>query len=385
MKHPWMPVRARGRAVAAVGALFVGSLATLAAQQPPAPPAPPAPPVTSALPAAPVPPLPPVPPPPPLPPAFGREMNITIMRDGPGGAQTHMIVAGDEPFDFTSLPLGMGGEPVAGAPYSAEAVTEVVQVLADGNRITRQSKTSLYRDASGRTRREGGVAMLGGLVGRPRSAGRGGAGDAGAGGPGGPGGNDASVQIHDPEAGALFLLDVDRKEARRLPAPRIRVAARTEARSAPGRSDREVTTIVRHGREVRDTNVESLGTKSIEGVQAEGTRTTMTIPAGQIGNEQPIHIVSERWYSPELRVLVMSRQSDPRFGDTTYRLTNIVRAEPAPELFRVPPDYKIVDRLPELTGLGERIRKEVDEHLRREGPATPGDRPERRSREPQRE
>ena len=77
----------------------------------------------------------------------------------------------------------------------------------------------------------------------------------------------------------------------------------------------------------------------MEGVAVEGTRTTLTIPAGQIGNEQPINIVSERWFSPDLKVLVMSRQSDPRFGETTYRLTNLTRAEPSPQLFEIPADF----------------------------------------------
>jgi len=89
--------------------------------------------------------------------------------------------------------------------------------------------------------------------------------------------------------------------------------------------------------------VESLGTQFMEGVAVEGTRTTMTIPAGEIGNEQPINIVSERWFSPDLKVLVMSRQSDPRFGETTYRLTNLTRTEPSPQLFEIPSDFKIVD------------------------------------------
>ena len=80
----------------------------------------------------------------------------------------------------------------------------------------------------------------------------------------------------------------------------------------------------------------------------------MTIPAGQIGNELPINIVSERWFSPELKVLVMSRQSDPRFGETTYRLTNISRGEPAPDLFEVPADYQIVDPGSEPANKGNR-------------------------------
>ena len=94
--------------------------------------------------------------------------------------------------------------------------------------------------------------------------------------------------------------------------------------------------------------VEDLGQQFMEGVTVEGTRTTMTIPAGHIGNELPIKIVSERWFSPDLKVLVMSRQSDPRFGETTYRLTNITRGEPAPELFEVPADYQVIDPVNKL-------------------------------------
>ena len=86
---------------------------------------------------------------------------------------------------------------------------------------------------------------------------------------------------------------------------------------------------------------ESLGKQAIEGVDAEGTRKTIEIPAGEIGNERPIEIVFERWYSPELQVVVMTKHSDPRFGETTYRLTNINRSEPARELFEVPADYTV--------------------------------------------
>ena len=87
-------------------------------------------------------------------------------------------------------------------------------------------------------------------------------------------------------------------------------------------------------------NKEDLGTQVIEGLVATGTRTTTTIAAGSIGNEQPILIVSEQWFSPDLKVLVMTKHSDPRSGETIYRLTNIVQAEPARSLFEVPADYR---------------------------------------------
>ncbi|HXW16044.1 MAG TPA: hypothetical protein VEN79_16170, partial [Terriglobia bacterium] len=87
----------------------------------------------------------------------------------------------------------------------------------------------------------------------------------------------------------------------------------------------------------------SLGRQTVEGVPAEGTRSTITIPAGQIGNEQPIQIVRETWYSPDLQVVVMRKVSDPRTGEETFRMANLSRAEPAASLFQVPPDYKIID------------------------------------------
>jgi hypothetical protein len=84
---------------------------------------------------------------------------------------------------------------------------------------------------------------------------------------------------------------------------------------------------------------EDLGSQTIDGLPAVGSRSTTTIPAGAIGNDQPIKVIVEQWFSHDLQVLVMTRHSDPRQGDTTYRLLNIVRAEPDRSLFQVPSDY----------------------------------------------
>ena len=94
-------------------------------------------------------------------------------------------------------------------------------------------------------------------------------------------------------------------------------------------------------KEVRPPKTEALGKQVIDGVQAEGTRTTITIPAGEIGNERDIDIVNERWYSPELQTVVMSKHTDPRMGETVYRLTNIRRGDPLPALFQIPADYTV--------------------------------------------
>jgi hypothetical protein len=87
--------------------------------------------------------------------------------------------------------------------------------------------------------------------------------------------------------------------------------------------------------------VEKLAARDIEGVRAEGVRRTTTIPAGEIGNDLPIEIVSEEWFSPELQVLVLTERKDPRLGTSTYRVVNVIRAEPASYLFEVPSDYTV--------------------------------------------
>ena len=94
---------------------------------------------------------------------------------------------------------------------------------------------------------------------------------------------------------------------------------------------------------VKRRRTEALGKQVVEGVEAEGTRTTLTIPAGEIGNTLPIDVVDESWYSPQLQMPVMTRHHDPRSGDNVFRLTNINRAEPDRSLFEVPADYTIVE------------------------------------------
>ena len=101
---------------------------------------------------------------------------------------------------------------------------------------------------------------------------------------------------------------------------------------------------------------EKLGQKNIEGLVCEGTRTTTTIPAGQVGNERPLVSVSERWYSSELQQVVFSKRSDPRFGETSYRLANVRRGEPGRTLFEVSPDYTVTEKGDVLVKMQEKVR-----------------------------
>ena len=231
----------------------------------------------------------------------------TVFFSAQGGANFGVVAV--EPFDR--------GRPVTGAPYSATAVTEVTQTLADGNRIEHRSTAAIFRDSEGRVRREQQSLPLGPIV-------------APAGSP--------IVTISEPD-GTHVMLDSERRVAVRTKMPTFEMAV-PPPMPGIGAGGIAATRVYMAGQQ-GDARTEKLEPRDVEGVYAEGQRTTMTIPAGSVGNQLAIEIVSERWYSPELQVVVMTRRSDPRFGETVYRLTGIVRTEPSPDLFHVPADYAV--------------------------------------------
>jgi hypothetical protein len=247
-------------------------------------------------------------------------------------------------FIFLATEMSFGGKLVKGAPYSAQAVTESTQTLSDGNRIVNKSTAAVYRDSEGRTRREQTLRSIGPFAKSGESQ--------------------QAIFINDPVAGTSYTLDPRAHVARKMPPMRFKFeqklpppevgkleggpegAGQFRIEFSPGAPmDKKVVEagVARGWIGTRNGNAstESLGKQNIEGVEAEGTRTTVTIPAGEIGNERPIEIVNEHWYSPELQTIVMTRHSDPRFGENTYRLTNISRTEPPQSLFEVPADYTV--------------------------------------------
>jgi len=257
------------------------------------------------------------------------ERATNQVRGGRTGGPS-LVSAGSDP---------LGGPVVPNAPYSADAVTRVTQVLGDGTRIEQSVTAKFYRDSAGRVRRE---QTIMGLTAEPQT----------------------TITVDpDPGDGSGYLLEASTRTARRTPllggdfltgGGVIRLATPTGTRvlSLNGEPGLYVSTARLGGVQpqvpagVRPVE-ESLGTRQIEGVKATGRKTTTTIPAGQIGNDRPIQITDERWESPELRLLLFSRHHDPRASDVEYQLTNINRTEPPPDLFIVPSDYTIV-------GAGER-------------------------------
>lgn len=226
--------------------------------------------------------------------------------------------------DFMFMTMARGDEQITGAPYTATAVTETTQTLGDGNRIVHKSTATLARDSQGRTRREETIEKIGALpVESPRL-----------------------VIIRDPVAKLTYLVAPEKNTARAIKTPgdRAPVVAERMERTEKMRvkiagSERGPEWI---SKEAGDVKQESLGTQTIEGVSCEGQRETRTIPAGAIGNERPIVITSETWTSPDLHALVLRKRNDPRFGETTYRLTDIRRGEPDASLFQPPAGAKII-------------------------------------------
>lgn len=251
--------------------------------------------------------------------------EVTIRLNTTAGASGSVF--GPRIFQFVGA-QPIGGETIKGAPYSAEAVTETTQVLADGNRIMNSRSSMQYRDGMGRERRE--ETLMG---------------------PAGQGPTPKIVFISDPVANTNLTLNPQERTAEKMPGVTVRrgVSQRIEL-GTPGAAPATIGPIKLSSRMILNgqpdqgtVKTEDLGSKFIEGVSANGTRITHTIPAGQIGNLHPIQIVDESWFSPELHMTVMSTHNDPREGETIYRLANIVRAEPDPTLFQPPADYRIIE------------------------------------------
>jgi hypothetical protein len=230
----------------------------------------------------------------------------------------------------------MSAAPVQGAPYSATITNESVQTLADGNRIVQSSTGTTARDSLGRTRQDAPLPPIGNM--RPPDA-------------------PHLVFLQDPVAQMSYTLNLTEKTAVKNPpfpgmgAPglmtSVAISDAMVAKAPPTMAGmpQQMVTIQSHAITVDEgqAETEDLGSKTMEGVTVTGTRTTHTIPAGQIGNDKPLRIATEIWTSPDLKTVVYSKRSDPRMGDQTFQLTNIVRAEPHPSLFAVPSDFKIVD------------------------------------------
>lgn len=248
--------------------------------------------------------------------------------------------------------MGMGhdemgeGKLVKGVPMSGETVVTRDQTLADGNSIHTQNQTKIYRDSEGRVRREIGFELNTPSTGAAKRT---------------------MIVIMDPVSGSRYMLNPENKTAHQMPLhpgkPGPGGPEGMHVRMEAGSSAAEATQVegvgpsavegmhdmpgkVWLGSNTANLKTEQLGTKTINGLPAVGTRMTRTIPAGEIGNTNPIEVVTERWYSSELQLPLLTTHTDPMMGAMTVKLVNINRGEPDASLFQVPSDYKLVSGKP---------------------------------------
>jgi hypothetical protein len=212
--------------------------------------------------------------------------------------------------------------PVSGRPFSATAVEHTTHTLEDGTRIDETATTAMYRDAEGRRRTESGGV----------------------------------IQIVDPVARKQLRLNSARKTAAlSVPSGFVvssdQLSKPTPPVATPGSAEKKANSMSASNSTSTKTT-ENLGTQIVNGVRAYGIRTRLTIPVGEISNDREIVVTEETWTSPDLHVLVKSESYDPRFGRTTYNLTNIVQTPPPAALFEllIPPGYKVQNIYPNLTG-----------------------------------
>jgi len=273
--------------------------------------------------------------------SFGL-LFVWIIQTISASAQVRVTQLSPQTLDFMSLDASTSTV-VTGQPYSADGVTKITQTLADGTRIEREVRSKFYRDSAGRVRREQNIlgleSLLGALSSEPQTA----------------------ITITDPVAGVVYSLDPIRRGARRMLIPgdgyrRVFPASPpSPAPKGPGEASSTSPSSILAPRAplapkapiasiapLPPTKSESLGVRQIEGLPATGERTTSTIPTGRIGNDRPIEIFDERWVSSDLKVVLLLRHRDPQTGEMEFRLTNIKRTEPSPDLFKVPSDYTII-------------------------------------------
>jgi hypothetical protein len=180
---------------------------------------------------------------------------------------------------------------ITGAPFTALAVTQSVQTLPDGNQISRTTNAKIARDGEGRTRREQ-IAANGVSV----------------------------VFLEDPVSGNGYVIDSAKKSVRRFV---ITGADKTSGAVATAGS--------------------SLGSQVMEGLRVDGTKLTRTVSAGEAGNERAFDVTIEVWHSNDLQTILLRTTTDPRYGETSYKLTDIQRGEPDPMLFTIPTGFTFME------------------------------------------
>jgi hypothetical protein len=196
------------------------------------------------------------------------------------------------------------------SPFTATIATEWKRPLADGSNITLVNRRAIARDRAGRIFQERRLLVP-------------------------PNDSQESIvtqiEISDPVAHTLYICVPGEHvcQVENFSAPAFVPPTSAGPPPGPGRTSPEET--------------QDLGKQAISGLDTIGIRATSTIESGSIGNDNPLHITREYWYSPQLGVNLISKLQDPRFGTQTFEVVDIYQRDPDLVQFRVPPGSQIID------------------------------------------
>lgn len=250
---------------------------------------------------------------------------------GPSNARPNAGMVGGVVTSF----IGSAPGGVKGLPFSADVIEETDQFLADGNHIHRESHGKVFRDSEGRSRTENeiGSAMTGS---KPF----------------------VHILIVDPVLNTFIMLDPQNKIAT-VHHSQERSGAVPDSKPVPSNAppaqarnaaDPQSQALLQSLRDKQDQSMarqhsrEDLGTMEIEGFTVKGLRLTTTTPAGAMGNDKPMTMTSERWFSEDLKMDLLTKSSSPESGQHVRRLANIRSGDPDPLLFQVPTDYTVKEQ-----------------------------------------
>jgi hypothetical protein len=194
---------------------------------------------------------------------------------------------------------------IPGKPFSSKVELEMVNQLPDGTLITHTTYNIDARDLLGRTRNEARNWIN-------------------------PSGEEpilTRIELYDPAT---------RMRTNLFPLAKLATqwAASTPSTSLPKKGDKSEITR------------ESLGEDVIEGIPVRGTRVTQVYPTGTLGNDRPLTIVTESWFSQDLKIALLTKRADPRYGVQTVRVTELLEREPEASLFAIPENYKVTNVTP---------------------------------------
>ena len=228
----------------------------------------------------------------------------------------------------TTIQMNKPEKPVVGLPFSADQSVRIVQHLANGMPLTHEIKGHIYRSADGLERYDGTIP--------------------------------STDPAHPDPTTMIYILDRVKRTGVLLNS-RLKTAT---VETLPTTATVSVSFLALQQPRVQNQLIRpenlvttDLGKRTLDMMPLVGKRVTGTIPAGKIGNDQPLPVTTDVWFAPQLKLLVNEVEKNPLSGERTFELTNIRAEEPDPTLFDIPEAYTVKNRGPMPSVLPQMLKE----------------------------